>query len=122
MDLKRRAVLLPKTKNEEVRTVPLSPAALDVLRTIPRPLDGSVFGMKPRTITQAWERIVKKTGIKGLTFHDLRHEAISRLFEDTDLDVMEIRAISGHKTLQMLARYTHLRTHRLADRLAGIKR
>ena len=51
-----------------------------------------------------------------------RHEAISRLFEDTDLDVMEIRAISGHKTLQMLARYTHLRTHRLADRLAGASR
>ncbi len=63
-----------------------------------------------------------KTSITGLTFHDLRHEAISRLFEDTDLDVMEIRAISGHKTLQMLARYTHLRTHRLADRLAGMKR
>ena len=52
----------------------------------------------------------------------LRHEAISRLFEETDLDVMEIRAISGHKTLQMLARYTHLRTYRLADRLAGMGR
>jgi integrase len=54
-----------------------------------------------------------------LRFHDLRHEATSRLFENTDLDLMEIRAITGHKTLQMLVRYTHLRTARLADRLAG---
>jgi hypothetical protein len=38
------------------------------------------------------------------------------------LDIMEIRAITGHKTLQMLVRYTHLRTARLADRLAGGKR
>ncbi|MBU2778569.1 site-specific integrase, partial [Acidithiobacillus sp. CV18-2] len=46
----------------------------------------------------------------------------SRFFERTDLDLMEIRAITGHKSLQMLARYTHLRTANLADRLAGGKR
>jgi len=122
VDLKRRAVLLPKTKNEEARTVPLSPVALEILQKLPRRIDGSVFGMTSNAISAAWKRVVKKTGIKGLTFHDLRHEAISRLFEDTDLDMMEIRAISGHKTLQMLARYTHLRTHHLADRLAGMGR
>ncbi|MHB1544013.1 MAG: tyrosine-type recombinase/integrase [Gammaproteobacteria bacterium] len=122
VDLKRRAVLLTETKNGETRTVPLSPAALEVLRAIPRRIDGSVFGMSGNAVRLAWDRLMRKTGIKGLRFHDLRHEAISRLFEDTDLDIMEIRAISGHKTLQMLARYTHLRTHRLADRLAGTGR
>ncbi|EQD51654.1 site-specific recombinase, phage integrase family [mine drainage metagenome] len=122
VDLKRRAVLLAETKNGETRTVPLSPVALEVLRTIPRQIDGSVFGMSANAIKLAWPRLMCKTAIKGLRFHDLRHEAISRLFEDTDLDIMEIRAISGHKTLQMLARYTHLRTHRLADRLAGMGR
>ncbi|MHB1765544.1 MAG: tyrosine-type recombinase/integrase [Gammaproteobacteria bacterium] len=122
VDLKRRAVLLTETKNGETRTVPLSPAALEVLRSIPRRIDGSVFGMSGNAIHLAWDRLMRKTGIKELRFHDLRHEAISRLFEDTDLDIMEIRAISGHKTLQMLARYTHLRTHRLADRLAGMGR
>lgn len=122
VDLKRRAVLLRETKNGESRSVPLSPVALDVLRTIPRRIDGSVFGMSANAIHLAWGRLMQKTGIKGLRFHDLRHEAISRFFEDTDLDIMEIRAISGHKTLQMLARYTHLRTHRLADRLAGMGR
>lgn len=124
VDLARRCLLLGsvKTKNRTARSVPLSPAALDVLKTIPRRIDGSVFGMTANAISLAWKRVIEKTGIEGLTFHDVRHEAISRLFEDTDLDMIEIRAITGHKTLQMLARYTHLRTHRLADRLAGMKR
>lgn len=121
VDLKRRCLTLSATdtKTRTARTVPLSPAALEVLRSVPRQLGGSVFGMSANAISMCWKRVIDKTGIKNLTFHDLRHEAISRLFENTDLDVMEIRAISGHKTLQMLARYTHLRTHRLADRLAG---
>ncbi len=124
VDLGRRCLTISSdnAKNHAARTVPLSPTALDVLKTIPRRIDGSVFGMTVNSISLAWKRVIKKAGIEGLHFHDLRHEAISRLFEDTDLDVMEIRAISGHKTLQMLARYTHLRTQRLADRLAGMPR
>jgi integrase len=47
-------------------------------------------------------------GIEGLRFHDLRHEATSRPFE-LGLNPMEIAAITGHKTLVMLKRYTHLR-------------
>ena len=124
VDLARRGLTLgsAETKNRTARSVPLSPTAQEVLRNLPRRIDGSVFGLSVNAISLAWKRATKKAGIRGLTFHDLRHEAISRLFEDTDLDVMGIRAISGHKTLQMLARYTHLRTHRLADRLAGIRR
>lgn len=124
VDLKRRCIYLSaaSTKNRTARTVPLSPAALDVLRGLPRQLNGSVFGMSVNAISMCWKRVISKTGIKDLTFHDLRHEAISRLFENTDLDAMEIREITGHKTLQMLVRYTHLRTHRLADRLAGGRR
>jgi len=57
-----------------------------------------------------------------LRFHDLRHEATSCFFENTDLYVMEIKAITGHKTLQMLVRYTYLRTVRLADKLVGARR
>jgi integrase len=71
---------------------------------------------------QAFSRCCKAAKIKNLRLHDLRHEAISRLFENTDLDIMEIKTITGHKTLNMLVRYSHLRTHRLADRLAGASR
>ena len=122
VDFKRRAVLLPKTKNGESRTVPLSPAAISILKDISRQKEGSVFGLRGYTITKRMVQACKDAGITGLTFHDLRHEATSRFFEDTDLDIMEIKTITGHKSLQMLARYSHLRTYRLADRLAGARR
>jgi len=123
VDLENRSALLSTTKNEETRSVPLSPAALNVLNNIPRQdSQERIFGMGIHHITNTMRMICRNAGIENLRFHDLRHEATSRLFENTDLDIMEIRSITGHKTLQMLLRYTHLRTSRLADRLAGAKR
>lgn len=122
IDTKQRSAHLPVTKNGTARTVPLSREALAVLESIPRRIDGSVFGMSANAIRLAWQRARAAAGIEGLTFHDLRHEAISRLFERTDLDAMEIARISGHRTLSMLSRYTHLRAHRLAERLDGAPR
>lgn len=133
VDLYRRTATLFVTKNGETRTAPLSPKALKIFEEIKTAYEnpssgicaakgGQVFNQSVSAITQAMRRICKATGIEGLTFHDLRHEATSRLFEYTDLDIMEIKSITGHKTLQMLARYTHLRMDRLADRLAGVKR
>ena len=52
----------------------------------------------------------------NLTFHDLRHEATSRFFEK-GLNPMQVAAITGHKTLQMLKRYTHLKAEDLAEML-----
>jgi integrase len=52
----------------------------------------------------------------GITFHDLRHEATSRFFEK-GLNPMQVAAITGHKTLQMLKRYTHLKAEDLAELL-----
>ena len=78
--------------------------------------EGVVWGMRPDSISQAFERVCAATGIEGLTFHDLRHEATSRLFEK-GLNPMQVAAITGHKTLQMLKRYTHLRAEDLVGRL-----
>jgi integrase len=58
----------------------------------------------------------KKAGIEDLRFHDLRHEATSRFFEK-GLNPMQVAAITGHKTLQMLKRYTHLKAEDLAELL-----
>ena len=52
----------------------------------------------------------------GLRFHDLRHEAVSRLVE-AGLGDQEVAAISGHKSMQMLRRYTHLRAEDLVAKL-----
>lgn len=118
--LKDSTLFLPKTKNGAARTVPLSPAALNVLKELPRDIKGSVFKMAPDEITQAMKSARAGAKLKDLRFHDLRHEAVSRLFEKTNLDIMQIQMITGHKTLQMLARYTHLRAVDLVKSLANI--
>ncbi|HUW98614.1 MAG TPA: site-specific integrase, partial [Acidiferrobacter sp.] len=116
LDRKARVLLVPITKNGTPRRVPLSVAALAVLDALPRRLDGRVWGMRPDSISQAFERVCKAAAIEGLTFHDLRHEATSRLFEK-GLGLMEVASITGHKTMQMLKRYTHLRAEDLVGRL-----
>lgn len=57
-----------------------------------------------------------KLGMPDLRFHDLRHEAVSRLIEG-GLSDHEVAAISGHKSMQMLKRYTHLRAEDLVSKL-----
>jgi integrase len=52
----------------------------------------------------------------GLTFHDLRHEATSRLLEK-GLNLREVAHTVGHTTLQMLVRYTHPKTKAIANKL-----
>jgi integrase len=129
VDLGKWVIHLEETKNGERRDVPLSSRAVEVLKGLPRRLDGSIFGMMPDGITQAFSRITARAvaGKKGqgekalepivdLRFHDLRHEATSRLFEK-GFNPMEVAAITGHKTLEMLKRYTHLRAEDLARRL-----
>ena len=116
LDRKSRVLLLPETKNGTPRRVPLSSRALAALERLPRRIDGKVWDMKPDSISQAFERVCLSAGVEGLTFHDLRHEATSRLFEK-GLNPMEVAAITGHKTLQMLKRYTHLRAEDLVGRL-----
>ncbi len=116
LDRKAGVLLIPETKTGTPRRVPLSSRALQALEGLPRRLDGKVWGMRPDSISQAFERVCGAARIEGLTFHDLRHEATSRLFEK-GLNPMQVAAITGHKTLQMLKRYTHLRAEDLVERL-----
>jgi integrase len=118
IDLKRRVAMLYCTKNGEDRAVPLTSRAAQILQGLPRNLhDERVFPVSQSLVVQAWGHAVKRAGIEDLHFHDLRHEALSRLAERGDLSVLELAAVSGHKTLQMLKRYTHLRAEDLARKL-----
>ena len=133
VNLKKRTGLLPDAKNGTCRDVPLSSVAVEILRSIPRSDSSRVFLISMEAFKQAL-RYIKgaknqylsdciKKGRKpdskfmvGLRFHDLRHKGASRLFE-LGLNVMEVASITGHKTLQMLQRYTHLRDEDLARKL-----
>lgn len=117
VDLQRRVAKLRDTKNGETRDVPLSSHAVAVLRALSRSVSGRVFPVKPATATATWRRICARAGIKDLHLHDLRHEGTSRLFELHGLEVMEAAAVTGHKTLAMLKRYTHLRAEDLARKM-----
>ena len=117
---KARTLHIPETKTGVPRDVPLSERAIAVLRVISASTAqrGRLFEMQPDSVSQAFERACKRAGIEGLRFHDLRHEATSRFFE-MGLNTMEVATITGHKTLEMLHRYTHLRAETLVDRLAS---
>jgi integrase len=117
VDLSRRVAMLHQTKNGEARALPLSSAALAVLAVLPRAIDGRVLPVRRMTLYSAFAAACDRAGIEDYTFHDLRHEALSRLAERGDLSVLELAAVSGHKTLQMLKRYTHLKAENLAKKL-----
>ncbi len=124
------------TKNGHARTLPLSPEALALLQAMPRRLDGGpVFSLRPDSVSQAFRRAVERARkayesacrvggvmadpayLVGLRFHDARHEACSRLAE-RGFSTLEISAVSGHRTLQLLNRYVHLKPEALALKLA----
>lgn len=121
IDKKRKLAMLTdpdKIKNEEPRAVPLSSAALAVLEVLPRPIKGgAVLQVERMTLYHAFMYACQRAKIEDFTFHDLRHEALSRLAERGDFSVLEMAAVSGHKTLQMLKRYTHLQAEKLAMKL-----
>jgi len=71
---------------------------------------------KPYDFSEAWESVRTRAQVPDLHFHDLRHEAVSRLVE-AGLSDQEIAAISGHRSMQMLKRYTHLRAEDLVAKL-----
>lgn len=123
IDTKRQIALLPLTKNGEARTVPLSSRAIAVLdglleeKSGIKPLRvGPVFPITANALKLGFERAVNRAGIEDFHFHDLRHEATSRLAEKLP-NLIELAAVTGHKDLRMLKRYYHPRAEDLAKKL-----
>lgn len=129
VDTERRLAMLWDTKNGSTRIVPLTRRATDVLKLAmanplrPSDTDLVFFGepgrdgkRRPYVFQKLWNNVVRQLGFPDLHFHDLRHEAVSRLVE-AGLSDQEVAAISGHKSMQMLKRYTHLRAEDLVAKL-----
>lgn len=101
------------------RTIPLSPLCISTLKTLPKSINGAVFPVTIETLKQAYERAVVRAGIEDFTFHDLRHDALTRLAK-LGLNVLELRAISGHTTANMLQRYVSIDASELAKKLSKL--
>jgi integrase len=115
VDVVNRVALLLDTKNGERRFVPLSNKAVDVLSQVSRN-SNTVFSTSASAVSHSFARACERVGLGDFRFHDLRHEAVSRLFEK-GLNPVEAAAVSGHKSLAMLKRYTHLKAADLALKL-----
>ena len=123
IDFTLQTLLIPLTKADTPRTIPLSSRAVVSLReqigisgNIAPIREAPLFSLLPDSLSQAFRRLCRRLDIQNLRFHDLRHEATSRLFEK-GLNPVEVAIITGHKDTKMLMRYTHLRAEDLMGRL-----
>ena len=127
IDFQKSVLLIPSTKADVPRTIPLPSQAITALRgqlrasqktsrgVIPL-IESTIFDYKPRGLSGEFLKLCRRKGIENLHFHDLRHDATSRFFEK-GLNPVEVATITGHKDTKMLMRYTHLRAEDLVKRL-----
>jgi len=119
VDLASRIAHLSDTKNGESRDVPMNSEATQIAEIH---IEGRTSGLLFSNWTtgdgfrSTFTRIKTRACIEDLRFHDFRHEAASRLFE-RGLNQFQVAAITGHKSLQSLQRYTHLKARDLIQLL-----
>jgi integrase len=129
VDFSKSLAILDDTKNGDRRLVPLSGKALHILGQLPRKIDGQLFQLTPSTLSHrfklgvidARKKYVRQGGkderyLVDIHFHDLRHEAASRLVEK-GLHPLEVMAITGHRDTKMLKRYVHPRVEDLVRKI-----
>ncbi|WP_174999392.1 MULTISPECIES: site-specific integrase [Rugamonas] len=125
VDLAERLWTLPKehTKCKYSRAIPLSAKAMSIVAQLMAQQmlgDQRIFHtmLNPKAVSQNFRLRVKHAGLVDYRFHDLRHEAISRMvLRKRQLSVYEIMRIAGHGSLAMLNRYANLRGSELASRM-----
>lgn len=108
-------LLIPETKTDIPRTIPLSERAQVALEQLLNETN-RLSQIKAENVSQAFLRACRRCGIDDLRFHDLRHEATSRFFEK-GLSLMEVSLITGHRSFSMLNRYTQLRPESLIHKI-----
>jgi integrase len=111
-----RTAYLALTKNGESRTVPLSTRAIETLKALPRSIDGRVLPVNFAALETNFKRARERAGLIDLRIHDLRHTAVTRLAEKLP-NLLELSAVTGHKSLTMLKRYYHPNPQQLALKL-----
>ncbi|QOY96318.1 site-specific integrase [Massilia sp. UMI-21] len=109
-DVHGRVARLHMTKNGRPRDVPLSAYALELWKLVP-----GGFDLTPAILDALFRKAKKNAGIEGLTFHDTRHEAITRLAQK--LDVLDLARMVGHTNINQLRTYYNATAEDIASRL-----
>ena len=113
LDTERRVARLDRTKNGTARDVPLSTAAVDLIRALPHA--DPVFGLTSKTLDASFRKVRELAGVEGLHFHDSRAEALTRL--SRIVDVLTLARIAGHKDIKQLMTYYRESPEDIAKRL-----
>ena len=119
-DLEPGRVLVRDMKHPGAKTgndvwTALTPEAEAIANAMPK-VKPEIFPFTTDAISASFTRACKFLQIKDLTFHDLRHEAASRLFEQ-GWQIPHVAEVTGHRSWTSLQRYSHLR--QTGDKLAG---
>ncbi|MGK5069237.1 tyrosine-type recombinase/integrase [Janthinobacterium sp. RT4P48] len=114
VDIEGNVAHLPRTKNGTKRSVPLSGRAIELLGLLP-PGNDTCFGISTASLDALFRKARGAAGVDDLTFHDTRHEAITRLAKK--LNVLELARMVGHKDLTMLQIYYNETAAELAKKL-----
>ncbi|WP_313455266.1 site-specific integrase [Stenotrophomonas sp.] len=111
-----RDVKHPRLKTGNHKVFKVSPAAWELIeRRRSSATSPLVFPYNSKSVGAAFTRAVHVLGIPDLRFHDLRHEATSRLFEK-GYSIQEVAQFTLHESWATLKRYTHLRPEDVPDR------
>lgn len=101
-------IAVRNTKNHHDRHIPMTKKVTKILQHQTRLQGEKLFNITSHAVSVAFYRACKRAEIPNASFHTLRHEAVSRLFEK-GLNPMEVAAISGHQSIQILKQYNHYR-------------
>ena len=112
-DLERRAWRIPMSKNGKSRHVPLSQAAIDVIKALPKSSNSEWQITNPETnkpfvsLKHSWQKTRKAAGLSGLRLHDLRHTSAEMLVS-SGVDLFTVGKILGHRDYHSTMRYSRL--------------
>ena len=114
IDLENNLAYILETKNGKPRSVPLIDGIVKELKKLEKkrePHKHLLFASRTAfgkiDINKAWKNALSKAEINHFRFHDLRHTFAS-LSARQGASNLELSTAMGHRTLQMLQRYTHL--------------
>lgn len=113
-NVRAKAVTLPATKNGDVRDVPLSPKAREIIALLPRDAP-TVFNLAPALRDALFRKARDRAEVGDLHFHDSRAEAIWRLSKK--LPLLDLARVIGHRDLRSLQLYYNVNADDLADQL-----
>jgi integrase len=116
IDLAQRYIRLLNTKNGHSRLLPLSSTAVEVItqRLNTQRSSERLFGCSADAIKHSFKDAARRAAVAWMSFHTLRHLAVTRLLE-SGLGISQVAQISGHRTLNVIARYAHHHPNHLQE-------